>query len=96
MDFAAWEVLLVGILIVFSLLSKAVLKHLDLVGYLLIGAGLQALNGAYTILTPESQQLLTFLAEFGVVSQSAFGVVVAMVVLTMVGVPLTLRGLLPT
>jgi hypothetical protein len=46
MDFAAWEVLLVGILIVLSLLSKAVLKHLDLVGYLLIGVGLQALNGA--------------------------------------------------
>jgi Kef-type K+ transport system membrane component KefB len=68
MDFAAWEVLLVGILIVLSLLSKAVLKHLDLVGYLLIGTGLQALNGAWPIVTPENQQLLTFLAEFGVVA----------------------------
>jgi len=68
MDFVAWEVLLVGVLIVLSLLSKAALGRLDLLGYLLVGVGLQMLDGVWPVVTTGSQQLLTFLAEFGVVA----------------------------
>jgi hypothetical protein len=44
MDFVAWEVLLVGILIVLSLLPKAALGHLDVFDCLLVGVGLQMLD----------------------------------------------------
>lgn len=71
MELAAWEVLLVGTLIVLSIVSKAVLEHFelpDLLGYLLIGVGLRVLDGIWPILTNSGHQLLAFLADFGVVA----------------------------
>ena len=69
MELAAWEVLLVGTLIVLSILSKAALEHFDLpdlLGYLLIGVGIRLLDGAWGLLTPRGHELLAFLADFGV------------------------------
>jgi Kef-type K+ transport system membrane component KefB len=71
MGLAAWEVFLVGALIVLSILSKAALEHFDLpdlLGYLLIGVGLRVLDNTWTLLTPRGHELLGFLAEFGVVA----------------------------
>jgi Kef-type K+ transport system membrane component KefB len=70
MELAAWEVLLIGAIIVLSILSKAALEHFDLpdlLGYLLIGIGLRLLDGTWTMLTPRGHELLAFLADFGVV-----------------------------
>lgn len=71
MELAAWEVLLVGVIVVCSILSKALLEHFDLpdlLGYLLLGAGLRILDGAWALVPPGGHQLLTFMAEFGVVA----------------------------
>lgn len=71
MELAAREVLLVGAIIVLSILSKAALERLDLpdlLGYLLIGIGLRALDGIWSLVPPGGDRLLTFLAEFGVIA----------------------------
>lgn len=71
MELAAWEVLLVGVLIVLSILSKAALEQFnlpDLLGYLLLGVGLHVADSAWTLLTPRGRELLAFLAAFGVVA----------------------------
>jgi Kef-type K+ transport system membrane component KefB len=71
MELAAWEVLLVGSIIVLSILSKAGLERLglpDFLGYLFIGVGLGLLNAQWPLVPEEGHQLLTFLAEFGIVA----------------------------
>jgi len=71
MKSATWLVLLIGIIVVLAILSKAGFERLrlpDLLGYLLIGVGLQSIDGAWGVLPPASHQLLKFLAEFGIVA----------------------------
>ena len=70
-DLAAWGTLLVGLLIVLSLLSKAALEHLDLpdlLGYLLIGIGLRLFERTGPLVSINGSQLFPFLAELGVVA----------------------------
>jgi Kef-type K+ transport system membrane component KefB len=71
MEIAAWELLVIGLLIVFSILSKAVLERLglpDLLGYLLIGVGLSLLHHVWPTALSADARLLTFLAQIGVVT----------------------------
>ncbi|PSQ68367.1 MAG: cation:proton antiporter [Bacteroidetes bacterium QH_1_61_8] len=70
-DLAAWGTLLVGLLIVLSLLSKAALEHLDLpdlLGYLLIGIGLRLFERTGPLVSINGSQLFPFLAKLGVVA----------------------------
>lgn len=71
MQFAAWEIFLVGTLVVLSILSKALLEHLDLpdfLGYLLIGVGLGVADTTWGLFPTGGHRLLAFLAEFGVIA----------------------------
>jgi Kef-type K+ transport system membrane component KefB len=71
MEITAWALLVLGGIIVLSILSKAVLERLglpDLLGYLLIGVGLGFLHRAWPTVLPGDVQLLTFLAQIGVVA----------------------------
>lgn len=71
MEVAAWGLLLIGLLVVLSILSKAALESLDLpdlLGYLLIGVGLGLIDQTWPQALPLGPQLLTFLAQIGVVA----------------------------
>lgn len=71
MEIAAWKVLGIGLILLLSILSKVVLERLDLpdlLGYLLIGVALGELQPLWPQAIAAGSELLTFLAQFGVVA----------------------------
>lgn len=70
MEIAAWELLAIGLVVVLSIFSKAALEWFrfpDLLGYLLIGVGLGTAHQTWPTALPADSQLLTVLAQIGLV-----------------------------
>lgn len=66
-----FQVLLVGLTLIFAILIKAALERLSipsLVGYLLLGMGMGLLNSLVYFLTPSVREVYAFLAELGIIS----------------------------